>query len=768
MARVGLSLVGFAIAGPLGGMIGGFVGGVVDSFLFAGKQEGPRLDDLSVTASTYGAAIPLVYGPQVRMSGNIIWSSGLIETKTTKRAGKGGPKVTTYSYAVSLAVLISGRPIRRITKVMANNKVLFDLAAAATPPADPTPDVGMVVTSANGASAAFAAFRVYQGNGTQLPDPTIEAALGVGLTPAYRHRAYVVFDNLQLADFGNAIPNLEFFVEADETITDGGICGDVCDRAGITDASTSALTRSNLGFVIGRADTALAALEPLRGAAGFDIAEQGGQIRFVPRGRAMLAAMDPGDLGAAMASDDSRPAQPIIFERVMDPDLPRSAQVTFADPALDLQPNTQSASRDFGRTASNRAAELPMTLSADEGRQAADMLLWGDFAGRRTAKTTVSDRWGWMAPCNIIGLPVAGGVLPYKLLRINKGANGVYEAEFQHEDPAVFQSAASGSAGVLPSNPLKLPGETRLVLFNAPMLRPGDDDAGFYWAATGDQAGWRGAEIERSSTGTYSPMATTGVRAPIGDVAVALADGPTAIMDLGNSLSVVLVYTGETLESVSDEALLGGANAAWLGAADGSAGEVIQFGTATLTAPGTWTLSRLLRGRMGTEHAVAGHGADEVLVLLEPGSLGRTDFGAGDWDAARNYKGVSALTAEADTMAQAFTNNGEGKRPLAPVNPSGTRDGSSNLTVTFYRRSRITGPGLFGGPPPLGEEAEAYEIDILDGATVVRTIPSAATSFAYSAAEQTADGLTPGDPVTGNIHQISAVRGRGHACAFTV
>jgi len=45
-----------------------------------------------------------------------------------------------------------------------------------------------------------------------LPDPKIEAVEGAGLAPAYRGTAYVVFENLQVADYGNRVPQFTFEV----------------------------------------------------------------------------------------------------------------------------------------------------------------------------------------------------------------------------------------------------------------------------------------------------------------------------------------------------------------------------------------------------------------------------------------------------------------------------------------------------------------------------------------------------------------------------
>ena len=105
---------------------------------------------------------------------------------------------------------------------------------------------------------------------------------------------------------------------------------------------------------------------------------------------------------------------------------------------------------------------------------------------------------------------------------------------------------------------------------------------------------------------------------------------------------------------------------------------------------------------------------------------------------------------------------------MSGVSVVGVRDTSNNLTVTWIRRSRLRSPGLGNGPVPLGETTEAYEIDIFTGAAVVRTITSTTPTFTYTAAEQTADGKTPGAAVTMRIYQMSDVAGRGFPAISTV
>src|SRR4051794_23309117 len=107
MAKLALTVVGaglgFMIGGPMGAQIGAMAGGMIGNMLFSPTIKGPRMTDLSITASTYGNTIPELYGT-MRMSGNVIWSSGIKEKKHKSGGGKGGPKQVTYTYSASFAV----------------------------------------------------------------------------------------------------------------------------------------------------------------------------------------------------------------------------------------------------------------------------------------------------------------------------------------------------------------------------------------------------------------------------------------------------------------------------------------------------------------------------------------------------------------------------------------------------------------------------------------------------------------------------------------
>lgn len=200
MATLLLSTAGAAVGsifGPVGTVIGRAVGAVagyaLDQSLFATGRtvESGRLADLNVQTSHEGAPIPRVYG-RVRVTGEMIWATRFEEEVSEEEAGGGGGKggsdettVEQYRYYANFAIGLCEGPIARINRVWADGKP-FNLANAST--------------------------RLYQGKAGQEPDSLIEAKQGSGRAPAYRDTAYIVFERLPLARFGNRVPQFSFEV----------------------------------------------------------------------------------------------------------------------------------------------------------------------------------------------------------------------------------------------------------------------------------------------------------------------------------------------------------------------------------------------------------------------------------------------------------------------------------------------------------------------------------------------------------------------------
>lgn len=201
MAQLAISAagaaVGFVIGGPMGASIGWSMGSLLGAS-FGPATEGPRLSDLKVQISSYGAAIPKVYGG-VQIAGNVIWARPLTERASTS-GGKGGPPQTTYSYYANFAVAFSDGIVPGIRKIWFDARVVYDISEGA----------GAKTKAASSRFAQY--FTWYDGSETQLPDPTIESFEGVGNVEAYRGTAYIVFHGVPV---DGRVPNVRV-----ETTTD--------------------------------------------------------------------------------------------------------------------------------------------------------------------------------------------------------------------------------------------------------------------------------------------------------------------------------------------------------------------------------------------------------------------------------------------------------------------------------------------------------------------------------------------------------------------
>ena len=202
MATILLSAAGAAIGGGFGGAVLGLSGAVIgravgatlgqaidQRLLGAGSQavETGKIDRLRLTAASEGQTVGRVWG-RMRVGGQVIWATRFLEHRTTENVGgKGAPSATNtqFSYSVSLAVAICEGEILRIGRVWADGTEL-----------DP----------------ATVTMRLYPGSSDQLPDPKISAVEGADAAPAYRGIAYVVFEDLNLAPFGNRVPQFTFEV----------------------------------------------------------------------------------------------------------------------------------------------------------------------------------------------------------------------------------------------------------------------------------------------------------------------------------------------------------------------------------------------------------------------------------------------------------------------------------------------------------------------------------------------------------------------------
>jgi hypothetical protein len=77
------------------------------------------------------------------------------------------------------------------------------------------------------------------------------------------------------------------------------------------------------------------------------------------------------------------------------------------------------------------------------------------------------------------------------------------------------------------------------------------------------------------------------------------------------------------------------------------------------------------------------------------------------------------------------------------------------------RRTRGLEGDAWEAEAPLGEASEAYEVDILDGANVLRTLTATQPSVIYEAADELTDFGSLQASLRVRVVQLSATVGRG-------
>jgi hypothetical protein len=238
-----------------------------------------------------------------------------------------------------------------------------------------------------------------------------------------------------------------------------------------------------------------------------------------------------------------------------------------------------------------------------------------------------------------------------------------------------------------------------------------------------------------------------------------LPPGPIDRFDRAHSIRVVLA--GGSLSSASESDVLAGRNLLALRGGDGQ-WELLGFMNAELIGERTYRLSHFLRG-LGGQDFLAARSApagstivlvDEALVPLAQGAreLGlRRILRIGP--AMRDYGDASYVEVEATPGDLAL-------RPLSPVHVRARRT-QEGIAISFLRRARLDADGWEGLDPPLGEAMEAYQIDIMDGAAVKRSLFSATPAILYTTQHELADFGVTIDRISLRLSQNSAIAGRG-------
>lgn len=506
------------------------------------------------------------------------------------------------------------------------------------------------------------------------------------------------------------------------------------------------------GLVIDRIMSARDALQPLELAFFFDSFESESLIKFVHRGAegpTLTVSLD--DLVETSPESDL-----FSLERQQETELPAVAVLSYSDGTADYRQAAVEARRLTVESERTATTALPLVLDQYAAASIAESWLHDSWVSRERAMFALPPSRLSSEPSDVLTLQSGIGDRDYRITELSdRGARQIVALSIE---PSILGPGRAPDRPVTVQAPAVF-GQALAAFLDLPILR-GDENPNVGYVAA-YQSPWPGGVVFYRSpeiTG-FSLNTVASAPATLGTIQNELYSGPTSRWDYKTLLTVQLDY-GE-LQSVTALALYGGANAAAIQNED-QEWEVLQFLNADLVAENTYELSVLLRGQGGTESAMrepVDAGAQFVLLdqAIVPVAMSADDIGLQfNWSYGPANKPLGHPSFQ--TVQKGFA--GAGLRALSPVHVRGAVSGN-DLLISWIRRTRLNGDSWDVTEVPLSEEDERYEIDILDGGTVKRTLSTNAPSVTYSEADQVADWGSVQPAYDVRVFQLNSSLSRG-------
>lgn len=611
-------------------------------------------------------------------------------------------------------------------------------------------------TIAPGSSSIWAGMREYATSDLSLIRALpISTWFGGGTTTGYS-AAYDPINHALLTIVGSSLMWLYLDRVGSNGITLAEIADDLAGQVGVVNSDFTDLDQVIQGWSATRGQ-ASNMLEPLLDAYDSDVRQHDFTMSGLKR-----TGTTGGTLTTALFAKNE-PRYSITLRQGAE--LPRSVTINFADLDADQQPNNVRSDRPLEATGARGEQTIDLgtlALDADGARDLGDRFfrrLWNE---RKGAKLGLTAQQLALEPGDIRTLTLDDESITARLVRLDVKADGVLDTEWKYDHPslALLSGAAGAAFDGRDESTVAVPLLSKGFVLDIPYIDDADDQStpSVYVAAAPYAPGtWPGAVVYQATGGEYTDelaSVESSSQATWGYSTDTLADANPNLWDRGNSVNVTLQVG--SLSGTSEAAIDANAtlNLCLIG------DELVQFATATLEIDGSYTLSSFKRGRRGTEWACATHATRDVFLLLDTAddaALGLSEVGTD-----LSFKAITAgRTTGFPVDMEPFT--GASLKPYAPCQLDAVKDSvSGDWVLTWVRRTRVGGAWTSGTSIPLSEASEEYEVEIMNGGSVVRTIAALSSpTTTWTAAQQTTDFGSDQSSVSWRVYQISDAVDRG-------
>lgn len=626
---------------------------------------------------------------------------------------------------------------------------------------------------------------LHYGNGNEFQGESslLAADKGTGNIPAYRGVAVQGLDSFFATQFGDQLPYaLEALIDPDSAMTWPQAVAEVLERAGIP---ASAIDVSGIDarpfagmFLRGAVPTATA-IQPLLMAGQLVGQERDGVISVYEVDNCDVVQVENGaqysDL-ATRVEQGQRDDSGIVVEDQDVRDLPTSLGVRHQDPDNQYADGYQHFGlRNPAGVDHQNEQEVDlsnMVLSRKQARELTTTLLRRAWVNRRTYRMVLPSAYLDILENDVLTLTDDQGTdIRVRVIQRDAGNDWLVGIVAINEDIdlAVTGSPVQTAAGQAYPSVIP-PAYLRTIPIDAPAVANdfiGTPGIQLAVCAEGGGANWSGASIYESVNGaTYQLVGNVGSQVAIATLdtdltaqAASEAYGTTAVTIRSQTVDVTFAYEGDVaIESATLAEASAGKNwVALLG--PGSDVEIAAFTTVTPNGARSYTLGGWLRGLRGTSPVIRPAGVQ--LALLEPqaSNVWQREFSGAILPTAVAYKVVpfgAGLDDVPELLVVAATWRNARPLPVRAIQKTifASPFDARLEVLAHWERSVLP----LGTQPPhqMDEPVEAYRFDIYDPTGLIlrrqKTLSAAGSGsitlrdkwVTYTAAEQTADGYTPG------------------------
>lgn len=595
--------------------------------LFGGGTLGsnePRLGAMRIQTSSYGMAIPIVYG-QTRITANLLWYGDFKAVAHEQDVGgKGGDiSTTTYTYEASGVMGLCEGPITSITKCWSDKKKTDASEFAQFVGTYPQTAWSYLTSNHKDQSLsyqglAYVAATAYQLDGSaSLPNHSFEVIgrlpYSSGSSIYDANPANIITDFLTNTNYGAGFP----LAKLDALFSFSTYCRavDLLLSVALNEQKSAAETISDICRVANSAP--VWSEGRLKIIPYGDIAATGNGATYTPD---VTPQYDLTDDDFLDNGDD-----PIKVNRKQQADAHNQVQIEFMSRANDynieiVTADDQANIEQYGLRPGEPIAMHSIT-TVDRAKFAANIVLQRMLYVRNIYQFRLGWRYARLEPMDIVTLtdPALGlDKFPVRILEIEEDEDGGLSLRAE-EFPAGIGHAArytSQTPAGYKASYNTAPGDVEAPVFFEPPISMTTTGLEVWAAVTGSGNNWGGCEVWASYDGsTYKRVGEVKGGARYGAL--------TAMMNAGHAATAGVLLAGNGGQLLSGTAASAAAleTLCWIG--DETGGEYFAYQTSTLTGTKAYNLTGLVRGAYDT--ADSSHASGQQFVRVDSSSLVKSD-----------------------------------------------------------------------------------------------------------------------------------------------